>query len=196
MPDIPLDPEIVAEARLVSDALGGSQPAFEQIVRRYQRPVISLIVRMTGDRARAEDLAQETFVKAFRSLKSFDSTRRLSSWLFRIAHNTTLDALRRLKPEVVELEGLSEGDPRRDPAAPAAPDPLEQAALGAALNRSLLSLRPDYRAAIALRYDQQLPFDEIGRILGVPEVTARTYVHRARKELARSLAALGWTPSR
>ena len=196
MPDIPLDPEIVAEARLVSDALGGSQPAFEQIVRRYQRPVISLIVRMTGDRARAEDLAQETFVKAFRSLKSFDSTRRLSSWLFRIAHNTTLDALRRLKPEVVELEGLSEGDPRRDPAAPAAPDPLEQAALGAALNRSLLSLRPDYRAAIALRYDQQLPFDEIGRILGVPEVTARTYVHRARKELTRSLAALGWTPSR
>jgi RNA polymerase sigma-70 factor, ECF subfamily len=196
VPDIPLDPEIVAEARLVSDALGGSQPAFEQIVRRYQRPVISLIVRMTGDRARAEDLAQETFVKAFRSLKSFDSTRRLSSWLFRIAHNTTLDALRRLKPEVVELEGLSEGDPRRDPAAPAAPDPLEQAALGAALNRSLLSLRPDYRAAIALRYDQQLPFDEIGRILGVPEVTARTYVHRARKELARSLAALGWTPSR
>ena len=196
MPDIPLDPEIVAEARLVSDALGGSQPAFEQIVRRYQRPVISLIVRMTGDRARAEDLAQETFVKAFRSLKSFDSTRRLSSWLFRIAHNTTLDALRRLKLEVVELEGLSEGDPRRDPAAPAAPDPLEQAALGAALNRSLLSLRPDYRAAIALRYDQQLPFDEIGRILGVPEVTARTYVHRARKELARSLAALGWTPSR
>ena len=196
MPDIPLDPEIVAEARLVSDALGGSQPAFEQIVRRYQRPVISLIVRMTGDRARAEDLAQETFVKAFRSLKSFDSTRRLSSWLFRIAHNTTLDALRRLKLEVIELEGLSEGDPRRDPAAPAAPDPLEQAALGAALNRSLLSLRPDYRAAIALRYDQQLPFDEIGRILGVPEVTARTYVHRARKELARSLAALGWTPSR
>ena len=196
MPDIPLDPEIVAEARLVSDALGGSQAAFEQIVRRYQRPVISLIVRMTGDRAQAEDLAQETFVKAFRNLKSFDATRRLSSWLFRIAHNTTLDALRRLKPEVVELEGLREGDPHRDPAAPPAPDPLEQAALGAALNRALLSLRPDYRAAIALRYDQQLPFDEIGEILGVPEVTARTYVHRARKELARSLATLGWTPSR
>jgi RNA polymerase sigma-70 factor (ECF subfamily) len=196
VPDIPLDPEIVAEARLVSDALAGSQPAFEQIVRRYQRPVISLIVRMTGDRAQAEDLAQETFVKAFRNLKSFDSTRRLSSWLFRIAHNTTLDALRRLKPEVVELEGLREGDPHRDPAAPPAPDPLEQAALGAALTRALLVLRPAYRAALALRYDQQLPFDEIGQILGVPEVTARTYVHRARKDLARSLAALGWTPSR
>jgi RNA polymerase sigma-70 factor, ECF subfamily len=195
VPDIPLDPEIVAEARLVSDVLGGSQPAFEQIVRRYQRPVISLIVRMIGDRAQAEDLAQETFVKAFRNLKSFDPTRRLSSWLFRIAHNTTLDALRRLKPEVVELDGLREGDPHRDPPAPPAPDALEQAALGAALNLALLALRPGYRAAIALRYDQQLPFDEIGQILGVPEVTARTYVHRARKEMAGSLAALGWTPS-
>jgi RNA polymerase sigma-70 factor, ECF subfamily len=196
VPEIPLDPEIVAEARLVSDALSGSQPAFEQIVRRYQRPVMSLIVRMTGDHAQAEDLAQETFVKAFRNLTSFDTTRRLSSWLFRIAHNTTLDALRRLKPEVLELDGLREGDPHRDPAAPAEPDPVEQAALGAALNRALLTLRPGYRAAIALRYDQQLPFDEIGQILGVPEVTARTYVHRARKELARSLTALGWAPSR
>ena len=196
MPDIPLDPEVVAEARLVSDALGGSQPAFEQIVRRYQRPVIGLIVRMTGDHAQAEDLAQETFVKAFRHLKSFDPTRRLSSWLFRIAHNTTLDALRRSKPEVLELDGLSGGDPHRDPPAPSAPDPLEQAALGATLKRALLTVRPAYRAAIALRYEQQLPFDEIGRILGVPEVTARTYVHRARKELARSLTALGWAPSR
>jgi RNA polymerase sigma-70 factor (ECF subfamily) len=196
VPEIPLDPEIVAEARLVSDALGGSQPAFEQIVRRYQRPVISLIVRMTGDQAQAEDLAQETFVKAFRHLNSFDPARRLSSWLFRIAHNTTLDALRKLKPEILELDGLREGDPRRDPAAPAAPDTLEQAALGEALNQALLSLRPSYRAAIALRYDQQLPFDEIGQILGVPEVTARSFVHRARKELARSLAALGWEPAR
>ena len=192
MPDLPLDPEAVAEARLVSDALGGSQPAFEQIVRRYQRPVISLIVRMTGDRALAEDLAQDTFVKAFRNLGSFDPTRRLSSWLFRIAHNTALDALRRLKPEAVELETAGDGGP----IAPAAPDAVEQAQLGAALNRALLGLRPAYRAAIALRYDQDLPFEEIAQILSVPEVTARTYVHRARKELARSLTAIGWTPSR
>ena len=192
MPDIPLDPEIVAEARLVSDALGGSQPAFEQIVRRYQRPVISLIARMTGDRPLAEDLAQETFVKAFRNLGSFDRTRRLSSWLFRIAHNTTLDALRRLKRDVTELDTAGAGEPIAPPAA----DAVEQAELGAALNQALLGLRPVYRAAIALRYDQELSFEEIGQVLGVPEVTARTYVHRARKELAQSLAAVGWTPSR
>ena len=196
MPELPIDPEIIAEARLVSDARGGSQAAFEQIVRRYQRPVIGLIVRMTGDRALAEDLAQDTFVKAFRHLASFDATRRLSSWLFRIAHNTTLDALRRLDRHVVDLEGLPDGDARRDPAAPALPDGVEQAALGAALTQALQALRPGYRAAVALRYDQELPFDEIGQILGVPEATARSYVHRARKELARSLEAIGWAPSR
>jgi RNA polymerase sigma-70 factor (ECF subfamily) len=196
VPDIPLDLEIIAEARLVSEARGGSQEAFEQIVRRYQRPVIGLIARMTGDRAQAEDLAQDTFVKAFRNLGTFDPARRLSSWLFRIAHNTTLDALRRIKPEVVELDALSDGDRRRDPPAPPVADGIEQAALGAALGQALQTLRPGYRAAIALRYDQDLPFDEIGQILGVPEVTARTYVHRARKELARALEAIGWTPSR
>jgi RNA polymerase sigma-70 factor (ECF subfamily) len=196
VPDIPLDLEVIAEARLVSDARGGSQAAFEQIVRRYQRPVIGLIVRMTGDRALAEDLAQDTFVKAFRHLDSFDATRRLSSWLFRIAHNTALDALRRQQRHVVDLDGLPDADARRDPAAPPQPDGVEQAALGAALTQALQALRPGYRAAIALRYDQDLPFDEIGRILGVPEATARSYVHRARKELAQSLEAVGWTPSR
>jgi RNA polymerase sigma-70 factor (ECF subfamily) len=196
VPDIPLDLEIIAEARLVAEARGGSQPAFEQIVRRYQRPVIGLIARMTGDPALAEDLAQDTFVKAFRNLGTFDPTRRLSSWLFRIAHNTTLDALRRIKPEVVALDAFADGDRRRDPPAPPAADRVEQAALGAALAQALQTLRPGYRAAIALRYDQDLPFDEIGQILGVPEVTARTYVHRARKELAQSLEAIGWTPSR
>ena len=70
-------------------------------MRRYQRPIISLISRMTGDRALAEDLAQETFVKAFRSLAAFDTTRRLSSWLFRIAHNTAIDAMRRARPPQV-----------------------------------------------------------------------------------------------
>lgn len=196
MTDLPIDPELVAEARLVSDALGGSQTAFEQIVRRYQRPVLGLIARMVGDRALAEDLAQDTFVKAFRNLRRFDPTRRLSSWLFRIAHNTTLDALRRVKPELVELDAASPLEGGNDPPAPATLDGVEQAALGAALNQALQALRPGYRAAIALRYDEGLPFDEIGQVLGVPEVTARSYVHRARKELARALAAAGWAPSR
>ena len=196
MQPIPIDLETVTEARLVSEALAGSQSAFEQIVRRYQRPVISLIVRMVGDRGVAEELAQESFVKAFRNLGGFDVTRRLSSWLFRIAHNTALDWLRRSRPQVVSLDDPEEGASHGALAAttPPATDPVEREALGAALEAAMRALRPAYRAAVALRYEQDLSFEEIGQVLGVPEVTARTYVHRARKALAQSLT--DWQPVR
>ena len=126
---IPIDLETVGEARIVTQALAGSQSAFEQIVRRYQRPIICLIARMTGDRALAEDLAQETFVKAFRSLAAFDTTRRLSSWLFRIAHNTAIDAMRRTRaPQGAIDASLGEGlDAVDEPATPPEPDPIERA---------------------------------------------------------------------
>jgi RNA polymerase sigma-70 factor (ECF subfamily) len=176
----------------VAQALAGSEPAFEQIVRRYQRPVIAFLIRMTGDPAQAEDLAQEAFVKAFRNLAAFDTTRRLSSWLLRIAHNTAVDALRRRRLPVVPLEPDATRREADEPAAPTSPDPIEREALAAALTSAMAQLRPDQRAAVALRYDEELPFDEIGRILGIPEATARSHVHRARKELSQSLRAGGW----
>ena len=196
---IPIDLETVTEARQVAQALAGSQSAFEQIVRRYQRPVIRLIARMTGDVAQAEDLAQETFVKAFRNLAAFDPTRRLSSWLFRIAHNTALDALRRVRPVYVPIDVTSGLAGERagiaDLSAPPAPDPVERRALGKALESAISELRPEQRVAVALRYEEGLSFDEIGHVLGVPEATARSHVHRARKELCRRLTAAGWEPS-
>lgn len=188
----------MTEARLVAQAVAGSESAFEQILRRYQRPVISLIARMTGDRMLAEDLAQETFVKAHRSLAAFDTTRRLSSWLFRIAHNTAIDALRRGQPPLVPLEvpRAGGGGPVSEPEAPAAPDPLEREALSRAIDAALTHLRPEYRAALTLRYHQELSFQEIGQIMRIPEATARSHVHRGRKELAELLRAAGWDPAR
>jgi RNA polymerase sigma-70 factor (ECF subfamily) len=188
---IPIDLETVTEARLVAQALGGSQVAFEQILRRYQRPVLSLLVRLTGDAALAEDLAQETFVKAFRNLAAFDSRRRFSSWLFRIAHNTGVDALRRRGLPTVPIDS---GEAIDDPAAPAAADPVVRRDLGRALEKAMARLRPDQRTAVVLRYDAGLSFEEIGHVLGIAEPTARSHVHRARKELARLLTVAGWKP--
>lgn len=158
--------------------------------------MLSLLVRLTGDRALAEDLAQETFIKAMRSLAAFDVTRRLSSWILRIAHNTAIDAMRRRTIRTVSIDTTAGELPPPDPAAPPAPDPVERSALHAALERALASLKPDQRAAIALRYEEGLSFEEIGQVLGIPEVTARSHVHRARKHLARQLAATGWQPGR
>jgi RNA polymerase sigma-70 factor, ECF subfamily len=164
-------------------------------VRRYQRPVFGLLYRMTGDAGQAEDLAQETFVKAFRNLAAFDVTRRLSSWILRIAHNTGIDALRRRQPRTVPLEAGGDDRAPLEIPAPEAGDPVERHALGEALQAAMGQLRTEHRAAMALRYDEGLSFEEIGRILGVAEATARSHVHRARKELATLLAAAGWSPN-
>jgi RNA polymerase sigma-70 factor (ECF subfamily) len=166
-------------------------------VRRYQRPVISLLHRLTGDAALAEDLAQETFVKAFRNLAAFDATRRLSAWILRIAHNVGIDAMRRRRIPTVSIDAPANPDVAysADPAAPSMPDPVERDALRRALLDAMSTLRPDQREAIVLRYEEGLSFEEIGLILGIPEVTARSHVHRARKELARLLSAGGWQPA-
>lgn len=156
--------------------------------------MIGLIARITGDRALAEDLAQDAFLKAYRNLSAFDTKRRLSSWLFRIAHNTAIDSLRRARARTLGLEApaSSADEAGLDPPAPPAPDPVETQALGEALERALASLRTEYRIAITLRYDEGLAFDEIAHVMSIPEATARSHVHRARKELAAVLRAEGW----
>jgi RNA polymerase sigma factor (sigma-70 family) len=122
----------------------------------------------------------------------------LSSWILRIAHNTAIDAMRRRRIPAVSIDTAGEpGNPHRtEPAAPLMPDPVERAALGRALETAMATLKPDQRGAVALRYEEGLSFEEIGQVLSIPEVTARSHVHRARKELARLLAAAGWEPTR
>jgi len=152
---------------------------------------------MIGDRARAEDLAQEAFLKAFRRLDTFDPGRTFSSWLLKIAHNTTVDDLRRHRPEEVPLDA---GKPDRRPmdgvlADPRADNPhqvLERRSLAAALEQALARLRPEYRAVIVLRYHEGLAYDEIAEVLDVPVGTVKTHVHRARREMAGLLRGAGW----
>jgi len=133
-------------------------------------------------------VAQEAFLKTFRSLASFDSTRRFSSWIFRIAHNAALDALRHKKGDPLADDTL-ENTP-----IPQAADPMETAALGEALSAALDALRPEWRAAILLRHQEGCTYEEIAEIMGIPEGTAKTFVHRARKQLAETLASAGWRP--
>jgi RNA polymerase sigma-70 factor, ECF subfamily len=169
-------------------ALAGSQPAFQEIVCRYERPVFNLIARIVRDPALAEDVAQDTFVKVFRSLARFDVTRRFSSWIFRIANNAALDAVRRRRANPVINSKVPE------PLASPVPDQVEAAALAGAIDQAISALRPEWRAAVVLRYEEGLSYEEIAEVLGIPEGTVKTFVHRARKQLADALAAAGWAP--
>jgi RNA polymerase sigma-70 factor (ECF subfamily) len=188
------------DVELVELALAGSEEAFRQLVLRYERPLFSLVLRMVRDPSLAEDLSQEAFVRAFRALASFDRSRKFSSWLFKIAHNLTIDQLRRrsLDTESLETPLGSEGDERTlesrlaDDSALAPDRALESGDLGAALERAVSALRAEYREVILLRFVEGLAYQEIAEVMGLPLGTVKTNIHRARKELAELLGKEGW----
>jgi RNA polymerase sigma-70 factor, ECF subfamily len=191
---------MITDAELVADTLRGSQEAFRELVVRFERPVYALILRMVHDSGTAEDLAQEVFVKAYRHLDAYDARRKFASWLFKIAHNSTIDHLRRAALDTVPLatENETGGDLLAVIADPSVESPaaaVERRAMARALERAIAGLRADYREAVVLRYVEGLSYQEICDVLGQPLGTVKTNLHRARKELAEAMAAAGWRPA-
>jgi RNA polymerase sigma-70 factor (ECF subfamily) len=173
------------DAELVTRALAGSEPAFRDLVVRYQRPVHGLIMRMVRDRGLAEDLSQEVFIKAYRALGTFDPKRKFSSWLFKIAHNTAIDQLRRRQVETVPLESPDE---EKTDLLALLPDPEGESPDTRLKRRSLA----EAREVVVLRFQEGLAYEEIAEITGLPLGTVKTHLHRARKAMVRTLTAEGW----
>ena len=187
------DQEVVLEAR------DGRQAAYRELVRRYERPIFSLIYRMVRNREQAEDLSQETFVKALNAIESYRPEYKFSSWIFKIANNVAIDHLRRreldtlsldgsphaLTPEAVQATALQLGD-RQETAL----EELEARELGGEIERAIALLRPEYRSCILLRHVEGRPYEEIATMLDLPLGTVKTYIHRARGELREALAHL------
>jgi RNA polymerase sigma-70 factor (ECF subfamily) len=188
-----------SDEELAVAASRGSEEAFRELVERFERPVFGLIVRIVRRSELAEELAQETFVKAWRALARFDPDRKFSSWLFKIAHNSALDSLRRKGEEPLSLdEPVAEGEgPRELPADPNAEDPLVRLTArgaGRALERAIAALRPQYREVLLLRFAEGLAYEEIAEVLGAPLGTVKVHLFRARKELAEAMREQGWDP--
>jgi RNA polymerase sigma-70 factor (ECF subfamily) len=161
-------------------------------VRRYERPVFSLLYRMVRNRGLAEDLAQETFIKVLNGLGSYNPQYRFSSWIFKIANNAAIDQLRKRELDTLSLDGsphaatpaemsataLQLGDRHESPL-----EELEARELGGAIEHAIAKLRPEYRACVLLRHVEGHSYEEIARILDLPLGTVKTYIHRARNEL-------------
>jgi len=161
-------------------------------VRRYERPVFSLLYRMLRDRALAEDLAQETFIKVLNGIRSYRPEFKFSSWIFKIANNAGIDHLRKRTVDTLSLDGapdavtpdavaataLQIGDQRETPL-----QAVEARELGSAIERAIGRLRPEYRACIVLRHVEGYAYEEIAEMLDLPLGTVKTYIHRARNEL-------------
>jgi RNA polymerase sigma-70 factor (ECF subfamily) len=187
------DQEVVVLAR------EGREAAYRELIRRYERPVFSLVLRMVRDRQLAEDLAQETFIKALNAIASYRPEFKFSSWIFKIANNAAIDHLRRRELDTLSIDGaphatsaedieataLQVGDKSETPLAE-----LEARELGTAIERAIGRLRPEYRSCIMLRHVEGMAYEEIAQLLDLPLGTVKTYIHRARHELRDMLAHL------
>jgi len=193
------DLSAATDQEVVELAREAEETAYRELLRRYQRPVFSLIYRMVRDRELAEDLSQETFVKVLNALDRYRPEYKFSSWVFKIANNAAIDHLRKKEldtlslqggpdattPERVEATALQLGDQTESPL-----DELEARELGSTIERAIGLLRPEYRSCIILRHVEGRPYDEIAVILDLPLGTVKTYIHRARAELRESLEGI------
>lgn len=175
---MPADEAIIQLARA-----GRWQEAFENLVPAYRRRVFGLAYGILRDRAAAEDLSQEVFVKVWQALPRYDGRARLSTWIYAITRNAAVSALRARRRSVsmsdpvvlAEVEGMA--------ATPAA-EPAD-----AGLRRQVEALPEKQRLAVTLYYLDERTVDEVAEMMGLPVNTVKTHLHRARASLATALAA-------
>lgn len=176
-----------AERLLIERTRAGDPEAFAGLVKAYQGPVYNLAYRMLGTAAEAEEAAQETFLRVYQRLHTYDAECKFSSWVLSIASHYCIDRLRRRRIAWLPLDG--------QPAVEAAETVLETPEPGF-LERerqeeiqALLARLPEgYRLVLVLRYWQDLSYEEIGQMLGCTESAVKSRLHRAREMLAGHLA--------
>jgi RNA polymerase sigma-70 factor (ECF subfamily) len=171
----------------VEEALDGDDQAFTHLVDAYATPVFNLAYRMLGTAEEAEDAAQETFVRAYTRLHTYDTSRKFSSWLLSIASHHCIDRLRRRRNNLVSLDELP---PWNMPASDAesAVQRIIRREREERIRRFLLQLPPDYRLALVLRYWYDLSYAEMAEMTGTTVSAVKSRLHRARLRLAALLS--------
>jgi RNA polymerase sigma-70 factor (ECF subfamily) len=186
-------PQEIDDREVARRALEGDGRAFALIVRRYQRGIYNLALRMVKDAELARDLAQDVFVRVHLSLRKYDPAYPFSSWIYRVATNLCIDQLRRRKLDTVSLDapivpGADESptrdvpDETQDPARD-----FETARRAALLEEALGKLPESHRMVLLLRHQRDLSYEEIARVLDAPLGTVKARIHRAREAFRRIL---------
>ena len=190
-------PPALTDAQLIARVVvTDDRHAFSELVRRYQSAVRSTLRRLTaGNHALADDLAQETFLSAYRNLKSFRQEARFSTWLYRIATNAFLADARKRKEEQLADSGaeVADDDGIDDrPLEPGGGDPARASNLRMDMERALAGLSEGERAAIVQCYHNDLSHEEAAYVLGCPVGTVKTHLLRGKLKLKAQLSA--WAP--
>ncbi|MGH7555316.1 MAG: RNA polymerase sigma factor, partial [Longimicrobiales bacterium] len=171
------------DAVLVEAVRGGCADAFGPLVRRYEREVVALAYSILGDRAEAQDMAQEAFVRAYGNLNVLADPSRFAAWLRRIVFGTCIDRVRAFRPELYRGEGVGEHDEIAS-SAPNALERLERVELAQRVLDAIAGLPERYRVPLTLFHIDGLSHDKVAAALGVSVGTARSLTTRARRKLA------------
>lgn len=180
---------IVSDAELVSSAIGGGEFSFEELVRRYQRPIVSYVYRMLNDYDSSLDVTQEVFIKVYNSLDRYSCDYKFSTWLYRIAHNAAIDHLRRNSMNAQSLE-TENGDGtyqlQIESPNPTPEQDRERSEWRAEIESVVKELPTAYRDLILLRHSRDMSYDEIAEVTALPLGTVKNRLFRAR-EMMRGL---------
>jgi RNA polymerase sigma factor (sigma-70 family) len=185
----------LSDGQLATQCLHGDEHAFEDLFTRYRPALFKFIFNFLRDYDLACDISQQVFLQLYISLPTLDTAKPLKSWLFQVARNRCLDELRRKR--VVRFSELDTySDEEESELLTFVPDPhplpediAERHDVQEQVLRAIESLPPRFRSVVYLRYARQLTFPEIGKALGMPEATAKTYFSRAKPLLRASLAS-------
>jgi RNA polymerase sigma-70 factor, ECF subfamily len=199
-PDVALPDE--PESKLIERLVARDERAFNDLVRAYERRVLTLVMRMLGNPAEAEDVAQEVFVQVFKAIGTFRGESKLSTWIYRIAINLCKNRVKYLKvrhageqDELGEVEerGALVGDRRASAMAVARPDDMVSGKqVEHIVQAAILELEPTFRECLVLRDVEELTYEQIEEITGLPIGTVKSRIHRARTQLRETVErALG-----
>jgi len=181
---------------LVAGAVVGVEGSFEELVRRYQRPISAYVYRMVGNYESALDLTQEIFIKVYNSLRRYRSEFKFSTWIYKIAHNSAVDHLRRSATREQSLISGSESDQFELPIESGRLTPeqeSERKERRSEIESVVRTLPSNYRELVILRHSQDLTYEEIVEVTGLPLGTVKNRLFRAREMMRQQFVEKGIT---
>jgi len=180
-----------SDEALVAQHLRGDAQAFAELVTRHTAPIFNLAFRLTDDRAEAENVTQETFLRAYSALPRSRTDLAFKPWLFQIAVNLCRDLARKKRPAAfADLAQEDEPSPEEaiEDETPLPLDRVEERELEKALARAVADLPEIYRAVVTLRYTEELSYEDMAAVLKLPVNTVRTHLFRAKAMLRKALS--------
>jgi RNA polymerase sigma-70 factor (ECF subfamily) len=183
------------DGELIISAINGRGDGFEELVRRYQRPITSYIYRMVGNYESSLDVTQEVFIKVYNSLTKYSPEYKFSTWLYRIAHNAAIDWMRRNSANLQSLETENEDGAYQIQLESRAPSPeqlRERSEWRNEIDAVIKCLPTVYKELIILRHSKDLSYDEIAEVMNLPLGTVKNRLFRAREMMREMLIERGF----